>query len=138
MTGDGGDGLLPQQLAQRGNLHLQVVLLDDQSGPDQFEQLVLGDQAIAAFDQRQQEVECARAKRGRLPVDQELPRGRTEFEAAELVDQRHGGGSPGGSASSQASASRSAVSKSTARPAASAVSAAALPNASRAGAMLAA
>ncbi len=137
VAGYGGDGVLPQQFAQRGHLDLQVVLLDDQSGPDQVEQLVLGDQTIAPLDQRQQEVECARAERRRLLVDQELPRSRTELEAAELVGQRHGARPSVGSAPSQVSASRSAESEPSARPAANAASAGSAPTASRAGAMLA-
>ena len=43
------------------------------------------DQPIAPVDQHEQEVERARAQRCRLLVDEELPRGRAELEATELV-----------------------------------------------------
>ena len=40
-AGDGRDHALTEHLAQRAHLHLQVAFLDDQTGPDQIEQLVL-------------------------------------------------------------------------------------------------
>ena len=77
------DGLRPEHLAQRADLHLQVVFLDDDAGPDHVQQLGLGDEAIAAFDQCMQNVEGTRAQRHGLPVDEQLAGGRTELEAAE-------------------------------------------------------
>ena len=89
--GDRRDGLRAEQLAQRADLHLQVVLLDHQPRPDRLEQLVLGDEPLAPLDQREQQVERARAQRRRLLVDQELPRRGTELEATESIGGRHGG-----------------------------------------------
>ena len=64
----------PQQFAQRRDLHLQVVFLNDQPGPDQIEQLVLAHDPIAALDQRQQHIEGASAQFGGHPVHEQLSR----------------------------------------------------------------
>jgi hypothetical protein len=51
-----------EDLAQRRDLRRKVVLLDDQSGPDDIEELVLGDDSLAPVDQRDQDVEGSRAE----------------------------------------------------------------------------
>ena len=48
----------PQQLAQRRDLHLQVVFLDHEARPDRVEQLVLGHELTARADQHDQQVEA--------------------------------------------------------------------------------
>jgi hypothetical protein len=58
-----GDGIGAQQLAQRRHLHGEVVLLHHHAGPDEGQQLVLADDAVAVLDQRQQQVESARIER---------------------------------------------------------------------------
>ncbi len=80
---DRRDRLRPQQLAQRRDLHLQVVLLDHQPGPHGVEQFVLGDDAIAAPHQHQQHVDRACAELRRFAVDVQQPPRRIELEAAE-------------------------------------------------------
>jgi len=90
-AGDGGNGAVTEDLAQCRHLHLQVVLLDDQSRPRKFEQFVLGDQPLASLDESSQNIECSRAQRRRLIVDQELSRRRAELKAAEFVVCRHYG-----------------------------------------------
>src|SRR6202158_1335065 len=49
----------PQDLAQGRDLHLQVILLNDQVGPNQAEQFLLRYQMTRAFNQRYQYVERA-------------------------------------------------------------------------------
>ena len=62
-----GDRLRSEQLAQRADLHLQVVLLHHHARPDDVEQLVLGHQPIAPLVQRLQHVERARTELGARP-----------------------------------------------------------------------
>src|SRR5438874_10070623 len=93
MSRDRFDRLLPEDLAERGNLYRQIVLLDHRSGPDQVQQFVLGDQPIAPFNQRQQHIERTRAQRRRSPVDQELTCGRNQLKTTESVDSSHVGSS---------------------------------------------
>jgi hypothetical protein len=50
-AGDGGNGGLTEDLAQRRYLHLEVAVLDHQSRPRKFEQLVLGNQALASLNE---------------------------------------------------------------------------------------
>jgi hypothetical protein len=64
---------------------LQVVLFDDESGPDQIEQLVLCHHAIASFDQCRQHVERARAQGCWMAADQQLARGGLDLDVAEAV-----------------------------------------------------
>ncbi|HZT54731.1 MAG TPA: hypothetical protein VFA35_00785, partial [Burkholderiaceae bacterium] len=69
--GNGGDRLRPEQLAQGGDLHLQVVFLDDEARPRQIEELLLGDQLAGAFGERHEHVERACADRDRSAADNE-------------------------------------------------------------------
>jgi len=82
---DGCDRLRAECLAQGADLHLEVVLLHHQPRPGDLEQLVLGDQPVAAFYQRHQHIERPRPERYRSAVGQQLPRGRDQLEPAELV-----------------------------------------------------
>jgi len=78
---NGRDRGRSEQLAQRADLHLQVVLLDHHAGPHDFEQLVLGHQPIAPLVQRLQHVERARAELGRPAIDPQLPLGAANLDA---------------------------------------------------------
>ena len=78
----------PEQLAQRRDLHLQVVLLDHQTGPHERQELVLGDEPARACDQRDQQVEAARPQRDRLAVGQQAMLPGLEGEVAETVGRR--------------------------------------------------
>ena len=86
--GDGGDRLRAEQPAQRADLHLQVVFLDHQAGPDQIQQLRLGHDPVAPLGQCQKQVERARSQAHRLAVVQQSSLPRLQFEAAEF--QRRG------------------------------------------------
>lgn len=70
-------------------MDLEVVLLDDHARPDEVEQLGLGDHTLAPLGQREQQVERARAERGRRAVDQQLPLRRPDLEVAETLRHRH-------------------------------------------------
>jgi hypothetical protein len=69
---DRGDRLRPEGFAQAADLHLQIVLRDHQAGPDGVEQFVLGNDPVAAFHQRQQQVESARPQTDRPAVNHQL------------------------------------------------------------------
>jgi hypothetical protein len=84
------DDSLAEDLAQRGDLHLEVVFLDHHPGPCEVEQFVLGNQSLAPFDQRKKDVECPRTQRCRLAVHKKLPTGRVQFEPSEAVRSVHG------------------------------------------------
>ena len=86
----------PQQLAQRRDLHLQVVLLDHQARPDERQQLVLRYQPARTRDQHHQQIERPRAQRHRLAVREQAPLGRLQREAAETAGGAGGGGRVGG------------------------------------------
>jgi hypothetical protein len=64
-------------------VHLQVVFLDDQTRPDHVQQLVLADDPITPFDQRQEHVEGASAQPGRDSVDEQLAHLGLHLEAPE-------------------------------------------------------
>src|SRR5438309_4446406 len=83
--GNGGYRLRSEDLAQGADLHLKVVLLHHQPGPDQLEQLLLGDQALAPLDQGEQNVQRPRPQRYRQPFREQLPGSWVELEPAEAV-----------------------------------------------------
>lgn len=68
-AGNRRDRPRPERPAQGADLHLKVVLLDHQAGPDEIEQFVLADDAVA---------ECCRRA---VERQQALPG--TQFTAAE-------------------------------------------------------
>jgi hypothetical protein len=70
-AGNGGDRLRPEQLTQGRDLHLKVVLLDDEARPRQVKQLLLGDQPARAFGERHEHVERACTDRNRHATDDE-------------------------------------------------------------------
>ena len=90
--GDGGDGLRAEQLAQRADLDLEVVLLDHHARPDDVEQLVLGHEALAPLDQRAEHVERPLAERHRAAVGHQQALVRLQLEAAKAVDALQVGG----------------------------------------------
>jgi hypothetical protein len=69
-------------------LHLQIVFLDHQAGPDQVQQLRLGHDPVAPLGQCQKQVERACSQAQRLAVAQQPSVPRLQFEAAEF--QRRG------------------------------------------------
>jgi hypothetical protein len=56
---------------QRGNLHFQILLGDDNARPDANEKLLFGDQRSIGLQQGQQELEGARSQRYRGVVCQQ-------------------------------------------------------------------
>ena len=82
----GGDGVGAEHLAQRRDLHREVVLLHHHAGPDPRQQLVLADHAIALLDQREQQVERAPAQRDRLAIGQQAALGRSQLQPLCLED----------------------------------------------------
>ena len=89
-SGHRGDGQRPEQLAQRQHVHLQVVLLDDEAGPDDLHQLVLGDDAVAPLDERDEEVEGAAAQLERLAFVPQRAFGRAQLEVVAEADDTVG------------------------------------------------
>ena len=83
------DDPVAENPAERGNLNLEIVLLDDQSGPREVEQLVLAHQPLAPFDQRNEHIERPAAQCGRPPLDQQFPDGRPQFESAKAIVSGH-------------------------------------------------
>jgi hypothetical protein len=65
------DRLLPEDLAQRGDLHLQIVLFDDELRPDPVQQLLLGHQLTGPLQERDEHIESARADHHRLAARQQ-------------------------------------------------------------------
>ena len=53
-------------------MHLQIIFLDYQPGPDNLEQLILVHHPITVLDQYQQQIERARAEPGWLAVNEHL------------------------------------------------------------------
>jgi hypothetical protein len=82
-SGNGGDDVAAQHLAQRADLRGDVVFLHDEAGPHTFHQHVLADQRPGALGQRQQQVERTRTQRRRHAVHQQPALVDMQFEAAE-------------------------------------------------------
>ena len=55
----GGERALPDDLAQRGDLYLQVVLLHDEPRPYGGEEIILRDQRAGTIHERDQQIERA-------------------------------------------------------------------------------
>ena len=85
---DRRNGLRAQQLAQRADLHLKVVLLDHQPRPDQGQKIVLRHELARSGNQRHQQVECARAQGDRCIVRGQTALRRLQFESTEPVRWR--------------------------------------------------
>jgi hypothetical protein len=88
-SGDGRNGVPPEQLAQAAHLHLQVALLDHEPRPDGIEQLRLVDDALPPLDQCEQQIERSCAQCRRSPVHQQLPLRWPELAAAKTVLTEH-------------------------------------------------
>ena len=87
-AGDRRDRLRAEQLAQRADLHLQVVLLDHHVRPDQVEQLVLGHQALARSTSAASTSKARAPSATGVPVGaQHLARGGAPLEVAEAARQ---------------------------------------------------
>jgi hypothetical protein len=67
---NGNDRVLAEDLAQGRDLHLQVVLLDDELRPNTGQQLILADEFTRALDQRHQQLERSRAHGHGLALDE--------------------------------------------------------------------
>ena len=78
----------PEGFAQRGNLALQPVFLDDPARPDPAQQLVLADHSPRRLDQRQQQVEGASAEPYRPAFGEQLAAMRQDAEVAKFDDRR--------------------------------------------------
>ena len=63
-------------------MDLEVVLLDHDVGPDEVEQLVLADRALAPVDQGEQHVDGTSTELRRLAVDLERARGAIDADLA--------------------------------------------------------
>ena len=82
--------LNPEQLAQSGHLHTQVVFCHYQTGPNQLQQLVLADDTIAVFNQAQQHVKRTRAHALRDAIQQQLATVSRNFKSLKLIAARQG------------------------------------------------
>ena len=83
--GDRRDRLRAEQLAQRHDLHLQIVLLHHEPVPCERQQLPFGNDALAPLDQRQQHIEGTRAEARRLAIDQHLAQAGVDHDRAAAV-----------------------------------------------------
>lgn len=83
--GDGREGTLAENLAQRGDLHLQVVLLDDESRPHRGEEFVLRDEHARAVRERDQQIKRARTQGDGRTVCEQDALARTQLEPAEAA-----------------------------------------------------
>ena len=84
-TGNGDDGAVPEQLAQRPDVHFEVVLGHHHVGPDAVQQFVLADHAVALLDQGEQQVEGARAELDGRVIGQQLALRRLQAKAPEAA-----------------------------------------------------
>lgn len=68
----GGNQVRAQQLAQRGNVHLQVVFFNDQPKPNQLKQLRLTDKLNRTFHQYAQHIKRPGSQHHGVTVSQQL------------------------------------------------------------------
>jgi len=87
----GRDRRRPENLAKRGDLHLQVVLFDHQAGPDQAQAIRLWRPIGRALDQRQQHVESPVAEHHGAAFHQQPALVRLQLKGAKSEDGGHGG-----------------------------------------------
>jgi hypothetical protein len=78
----------PEGLAQRPNLALQPVFLDDPARPNPAQQLVLTEHSPRRLDQRQQQVEGSPAELYRPAFGEQLAAKRQDAEVAKFDDRR--------------------------------------------------
>ena len=86
---NGRDRSDAEELAQRTDLHLEIVLVDDEACPDLADQLILGHDTVAMLEQHEQHVECPRTDRCRATVDQQLPAGCPDLSRSKVEDIFH-------------------------------------------------
>lgn len=90
-----------ERLAQRRDLDVEVVLFDDDAGPDAVQQLVLRHQGAVRFDQRHEDLEGTAAQLDRRAIRNQLAARRHDLKAAKIdrrsrsVDLLHSASSPG-------------------------------------------
>jgi hypothetical protein len=88
LPGHGPDeiGIPGKGLAQCRDLRLQCVFIDDLTGPDGLQQIVLADECAARLDKPQQDVEGAVPDLQRFTVGKHLAPARNDFVAPEFQD----------------------------------------------------
>jgi hypothetical protein len=91
LAGDRGDhrrgvGRVRQSAAQGGNLHREIVLLDDRAAPDLRHDLVLGQDAVTVGHQHGQDIEGAGADGDRLTGAAQKSALEVQPERSELDD----------------------------------------------------
>jgi hypothetical protein len=84
--------MLTKRLPERRHVDAQVRFLDDLPGPHPLEQLILGQQASPALDERREQVERFRLQSNRASVAQQLAPVHVERESIEAIDSRRKGG----------------------------------------------
>ena len=82
---NGGDRLRAQHLAQRRDLDLEIVVFHHQAGPHDVHQLFVGDDAIAARHQSDEEIEGAASQRDDSAVDMQATLVSADVEPSELA-----------------------------------------------------
>jgi hypothetical protein len=85
LSGNGRYGLSAEQLAQCGDLDLQIAFFDRDVRPDDVQKLVLGNDPVAPVNQRHEQVERARAHLRRLAIDHEPASRRFNDDPAETL-----------------------------------------------------
>jgi hypothetical protein len=82
--------VLPESLAQRGDLNLEISPLDKNARPNKGQELVFCDKRPIGVDENHQEIKGASAQFHRHAIGKQLPAPRQYAETAEL--QRRVGG----------------------------------------------
>ena len=84
-SGDGTDqiAIRTESGAQRRNLPLEIIFLDDPVGPDARHQRILGNHCAPRFDQRHQHVKGATAELDRPAIGEQLAAMRQQQETSE-------------------------------------------------------
>ena len=85
LSGNGRYGLSAEELAQCGDLDLQIAFFDRDVRPDDVQKLVLGNDPVAPINQRHEQVERARAYLRPLAIDQEPASRRFNDNPAETL-----------------------------------------------------
>jgi hypothetical protein len=81
-AGEGRDDAATQQLAQTGYVDRKIAFLDHPSVPNQLQQFILQDYAVATLDQCEKKIEWARAEVQVLAVREQRPAVRDETKSA--------------------------------------------------------
>ena len=89
LSRNGDDAVRSYELAQSGDMHLQVVLFHHHAGPDLPEEFGFGDEHAGAVHQRAQHVESAGAQCHRAPVGEQLPLAHSQYEVVKSEFRRH-------------------------------------------------